>query len=91
MRPSVFISALMAVIVGFGSSFALVLAAVEALGASQVQTVSWLAGLGLGITINATVLSWAFKCPLQQPGQRLQPLYWRHLSAWGWNRRWQAF
>ena len=64
MRPSIFLSALMAVIVGFGSSFALVLAAADALGATQAQTVSWLAGLGLGITINATILSWALKMPI---------------------------
>ena len=64
MRPSIVLSALMAVIVGFGSSFALILAAADALDATQAQTVSLLAGLGLGITINATILSWAFRMPI---------------------------
>ena len=63
-RPSLFIAALIAALVGFGGTVAIVLAAAEAVGATQAQTASWLAGLGLGIAINATILSWVFKQPI---------------------------
>ena len=63
-RPSLFIAALIAALVGFGGTVAIVLAAADAVGATQAQTASWLAGLGFGIAFNATILSWTFKKPI---------------------------
>ena len=46
-----------AVWVGFTSSAALVLAAAQALGANEAQTVSWMWALGLGMGGTGLVLS----------------------------------
>lgn len=63
-RPSVFIAALIAALVGFGGTVAIVIDAAAALGATQAQTASWIAGLGLGIAVNASILSYIFKKPI---------------------------
>lgn len=64
MRPSIFITALLAALVGIGGSIALIFAAANALGTTQEETASWIFGLGIGITINATLLSFYFKMPV---------------------------
>ena len=64
MRPSIFITALLAALVGIGSNLALIFAAAEALEATRQETASWVFGLGIGVTINATLLSFYFKKPV---------------------------
>ena len=64
MRASVIISALVAVLVGFGGSLAIVLAAANALGASEAQTSSWVAALCLGIMASTAILSFRHRAPI---------------------------
>ena len=63
-RSSVFVSALLAALVGFGGTVALVLAAAEALEARQAQTISWLTAMCLAIAVNAGVLAWVQRVPI---------------------------
>jgi benzoate membrane transport protein len=53
-----------AVLVGFGGSLAVVLAAIRALGASDAQSVSWITGLCLAMGVSATVLSLWHRMPI---------------------------
>jgi benzoate membrane transport protein len=64
MRTSVIISALVAVLVGFGGSVAVVLSAAEAVGATQAQTTSWIAVLCLSMMATTAVLSISHKMPI---------------------------
>lgn len=60
MRVSVASAALVAALVGYGSSVALVLAAAQAVGASPAQTASWLLALCLAKAAGSALLSaWA--------------------------------
>ena len=68
MRASVVISALVAVVVGFGGSLAIVLAAAQALGASEAQTWSWVTGLCLGIMGVTAILSVRHRVPIVAAG-----------------------
>jgi benzoate membrane transport protein len=57
-------SAFVAVFVGFAASVAVVLAAAQALGATEAQTVSWLAGLAVAKGVASFVLSWRHRQPI---------------------------
>ncbi len=63
-RPSIFISALLASLVGFGGTVALILSAAEALNATHLQTISWLTAMCLAISFNASVLAWLQRQPI---------------------------
>ena len=64
MRASVVISALVATLVGFGSSLAVILAAARAVGASPDQTSSWVAALCLSIAVTTAILSVRYRMPI---------------------------
>jgi benzoate membrane transport protein len=64
MRASMISAALVATLVGYGSSVAIVLAAATALGASPAQAASWLFGLCMAKAIGAAVLSSWFRMPI---------------------------
>ncbi|WP_136657041.1 benzoate/H(+) symporter BenE family transporter [Nitratireductor sp. XY-223] len=64
MRASVVISALVAVLVGFGSSVAIVLAAAEAVGADAAQTSSWIASICLATAATTAILSFRYRMPI---------------------------
>jgi benzoate membrane transport protein len=64
MRASVIISALVAVLVGFGSSVAIILAAAKAVGASPEQTSSWVAALCVAIAAITAILSIKYRMPI---------------------------
>ena len=57
MRFSVFAAALVAVLVGFGGTLALVVAAARNLGADQAEIASWVGALCLGIGLSSIGLS----------------------------------
>jgi len=60
MRASLFSAALVAALVGFGSTIAVVLAAAAAVGASPAQTASWVLAVSLAKAAGSAVLSlWA--------------------------------
>ncbi|PSM19714.1 benzoate transporter [Nitratireductor sp. StC3] len=64
MRLSLIVSALVAVIVGFGGSVAIVIAAAEAVGASPAATSSWLAAVCLAKAIASGYLSTRHRMPI---------------------------
>lgn len=64
MRSSHFISALVAILVGFGSSVAVILAAANAVGATPGQTSSWVAALCLAIAATTAILSIRHRMPI---------------------------
>lgn len=64
MRASVVISALVAVLVGFGSSLAVILAAADAVGASRAQTTSWVTVLCLSMMVTTASLSLRHRIPI---------------------------
>ena len=64
MRASVVISALVAVLVGFGGSVAVVLAAAHAVGASAAQTSSWVAALCVSMMVTTAYLSVRHRMPV---------------------------
>ncbi len=64
MRPSIVISALVAVLVGFGGSVAIVLAAAKAVGASPAETSSWVAALCLATALSSGYLSIRHRLPI---------------------------
>ncbi|TQV82387.1 benzoate/H(+) symporter BenE family transporter [Denitrobaculum tricleocarpae] len=64
MRSSHVISALVAILVGFGSSVAVILAAARAVGATPDQTSSWVAALCLAIAATTAVLSLRHRMPI---------------------------
>lgn len=60
MRASLFSSALVAALVGYGSTIALVLSAAAALGATPAQTASWIFTICMAKAVGSAVLSaWA--------------------------------
>ncbi len=60
MRASMFSAALVAAIVGYGASIAIVLAAAAAVGATPAQTASWVAAVSIAKGLGSVVLSsWA--------------------------------
>ncbi|NAZ35939.1 benzoate/H(+) symporter BenE family transporter [Rubellimicrobium sp. CFH 75288] len=64
MRPSLWSAALVAALVGFGSTVALVLAAAAAVGATPEQTASWLLAVSLAKAIGSAALSWWSRIPV---------------------------
>lgn len=64
MPASIVISALVAVLVGFGSSVAIVLAAASAVGANAAQTSSWIAAICLATAAITLVLSLRYRMPI---------------------------
>ncbi len=63
MRLSVVNAALVAVLVGFGSTIALVVSAAQAVGATEAQTASWLAMICLATAVSTAVLSLRYRIP----------------------------
>ena len=63
VRLSVVTAALVAVLVGFGSTIALIVSAAQALGATEAQTASWLAMLCLATAVSTAVLSLRYRIP----------------------------
>lgn len=64
MRVSVFASGVVAALVGFGSTFALVVAAAQAVGANAAETGSWVAMLCLAIAATTAFLSIRHRMPI---------------------------
>ena len=64
VRLSVVTSALVAVLVGFGGSVAIILAAAQAVNATSAQTSSWIAALCLAMAGTSTVLGWMHRIPM---------------------------
>ena len=64
MRASVISSALVAALVGYGSTIALVLSAATAVGASPEQTASWVLAVCLAKAIGSALLSITTKVPV---------------------------
>ncbi|OYU17485.1 MAG: benzoate transporter [Rhodobacteraceae bacterium PARR1] len=64
MRASVFSAALVAALVGYGSTIALVLAAAAAVGATPAQTTSWVLAVCLAKAVGTAVLSTWHRVPV---------------------------
>jgi benzoate membrane transport protein len=64
MRLSIPASAFVAAIVGFGGTLALVIAAANALGATQEQTASWVTAICLAMAVETGWLSWRTRMPI---------------------------
>ncbi|GAA2839968.1 benzoate membrane transport protein [Aminobacter aminovorans] len=64
MRISIPISAFVAAIVGFGSTLAIIVAASDAVGATQIQTASWVTAICLAMAFETAWLSWRTKMPV---------------------------
>ncbi len=64
MRPSMISAALVAALVGYGSTIALILAAAQAVGASPAQTASWVAAICFAKAIGSMLLSTWKKVPI---------------------------
>ncbi|WP_283178392.1 benzoate/H(+) symporter BenE family transporter [Gemmobacter sp. 24YEA27] len=58
-----FPAALVAALIGFGSSIAIVLSAAAAVGASPAQTTSWILALCLAKAAGSAFLSWRYRVP----------------------------
>jgi benzoate membrane transport protein len=64
MRLSIPISAFVAAIVGFGGTLAIVIAAANAVGATRIETASWVTTICLAMAIESLWLSWRTKMPV---------------------------
>lgn len=64
MRASVPASAFVAAIVGFGGTLALIIAAADAVGATQEQTASWVTAICLATAAGTLFLSWRYRMPI---------------------------
>jgi benzoate membrane transport protein len=64
MRPSLLSAALVAALVGYGSTIALVLAAAQALGASTLETASWVMAICFAKAAGAALLSTWHRVPV---------------------------
>ncbi|MCR9221672.1 MAG: benzoate/H(+) symporter BenE family transporter [Alphaproteobacteria bacterium] len=64
MRPSLAVNALVAVLVGFGGTLALIVAAAQAVGANQAQTASGVAALCLAMAGISAFLSVRHRIPI---------------------------
>ncbi|MBN9073305.1 MAG: benzoate/H(+) symporter BenE family transporter [Rhizobiales bacterium] len=64
MRISIPVSAFVAAIVGFGGTLAIVIAAANAVGATQVETASWVTALCLAMAVETAWLSWLTRMPV---------------------------
>jgi benzoate membrane transport protein len=64
MRASMISAALVATLVGYGSTIALVLAAAAAVGADAAQTASWVAAVSVAKGLGSALLSWRTRIPV---------------------------
>ncbi|HWK65733.1 MAG TPA: benzoate/H(+) symporter BenE family transporter [Rhizobiaceae bacterium] len=64
MRASIPISAFVAAVVGFGGTLAIIIAAAEAVGATQAQTASWVTAICLAMAVETAWLSWRTRMPV---------------------------
>ncbi|WP_457090213.1 benzoate/H(+) symporter BenE family transporter [Microvirga sp. P5_D2] len=64
MRLSIITSAVVAALVGFGSTIAIIIAAARAVGADAAQTSSWVAALCLSMAATAGYLSIRYRMPV---------------------------
>lgn len=64
MRISIPISAFVAAIVGFGGTLAIIIAAANAVGATQLQTASWVTALCIAMAVETAWLSWRTRMPV---------------------------
>jgi benzoate membrane transport protein len=64
MRLSVIAAALVAAIVGFGGTIALVVSAAVAVGADQAQIASWVTAICLAMVAETAILSWRHRMPI---------------------------
>ena len=64
MRVSIPTSAFVAAIVGFGGTLAIIIAAAAAVGATQVETASWVTAICLAMAVETGWLSWRTKMPV---------------------------
>lgn len=64
MRISIPVSAFVAAIVGFGGTLAIIIAAADAVGATQLQTASWVTAICLAMAIETAWLSWRTRMPV---------------------------
>ncbi|MFI0847952.1 benzoate/H(+) symporter BenE family transporter [Mesorhizobium sp. IMUNJ 23232] len=64
MRLSIPVSAFVAAVVGFGGTLALIIAAGDAVGASQAQTASMVTALCIAMAVETAWLSWRTKMPV---------------------------
>lgn len=64
MRLSIPVSAFVAAIVGFGGTLAIIIAAAAAVGATQVQTASWVTAICLAMAAESLWLSWRTRMPV---------------------------
>jgi benzoate membrane transport protein len=64
MRLSIPASAFVAAIVGFGGTLALIIAAANALGASEAETASWVTAICLAMVVETGWLSWRYRMPV---------------------------
>ncbi|MBL8580934.1 MAG: benzoate/H(+) symporter BenE family transporter [Rhizobiaceae bacterium] len=64
MRISIPSSAFVAAVVGFGGTLALIIAAANAVGASQAETASWVTAICLAMAVETLWLSWRTRMPV---------------------------
>ena len=64
MPLSLFSSALVAALVGYGASVAILIAAARSLGASPAEAASWLLALCLAKAVGSAALSWSSRVPV---------------------------
>jgi len=64
MRFSLIASAVVAAVVGFGGTLALIIAAAQALGATQAETASWVTAICLAMFVATGYLSWRYRMPI---------------------------
>lgn len=64
MRPSIPASAIVASIIGFGGTLALIIAAADAVDATPAQTASWVTTICLAIAFETAWLSWRTRMPV---------------------------
>jgi benzoate membrane transport protein len=64
MRLSIVTSAVVAALVGFGSTIAIIIAAAQAVGADAAQTSSWVAALCLAMAASSGFLSVRYRMPV---------------------------
>jgi benzoate membrane transport protein len=64
MRLSIVTSAVVAALVGFGSTIAIIIAAAQAVGADAAQTSSWVAALCLAMAASSGILSIRYRMPV---------------------------
>lgn len=64
MRLSIVVSAVLAALIGFGSTIAIIIEAARAVGADDAQTSSWVASLCLSMAATAAYLSLRHRIPI---------------------------